>query len=79
MDYGHTKAKSQILFDPNSNPTPWVGYKSSFRLLYSSTSTMQGLEISKMQNLEISTMQNLEISTMQNLEISRSYIVEVDQ
>jgi hypothetical protein len=21
-DYGHTKAKSQILCDPNSNPTP---------------------------------------------------------
>ena len=22
MDYGHMKAKSQILCDPNSNPTP---------------------------------------------------------
>ena len=36
---------------------------SLFRLLYSSTSTMQGLEI----------------STMQNLEISRPCVVEVDE
>ena len=26
-DYGHTKAKSQILFGPNVNPNLGVGYK----------------------------------------------------
>ena len=36
--------------------------KSLFRLLYSSTSTVQRLEISKVQNLEVSRLCTLEIS-----------------
>ena len=54
-------------------------YLSLFHLLYSSTSTMQRLEISRMQGLEISRMQSLEISRLCILEISRRSIVEVER
>ena len=52
---------------------------SLFRLLYSSTSTMQRREIYGMQSLEISRMQSLEISRFCILEITRRCIVEVDE
>ena len=47
------------------------GNYSLFRLLYSSTSTVQRLEISRVQNLEI--------SRLCTLEISRCCTVEVDE